>query len=364
MLARLLCILLVSAVPPAAAARTPDVLTADEWRLALEERGVERPHLRSPIEPDEELRAAVAGIVASVSGTMASLRRLQAYLFDSREFAYDYYAGRTLNATETFVERRGNCVSFTNLFIAMARAIDIPVQAALARIPREIETIGDLVIVNSHVVAVVPYASGRMVFDFDQNRTAERIQYRIISDLELTAVYLNNLGAERLIADDPRGAISYFTDASRLAPDFAASHRNLGVAFQRTGDLAAAIDATLLSLYYEPRNISTRNNLLGLFAASTRAAPAEDAPAGGPRLGSLLRAGDQALSTGQPGNAWRFYRKALRIDENEPDVYVALARVLLFRGRLRGAVRNLRTAIHLDRGHPEARRLLRGLDRE
>jgi Flp pilus assembly protein TadD len=358
------CGLIASAAPSSAARKTPDVLTAEEWRQAIVERGVDRPDLRSPIEPDEALRAAVRKIAASTTGDLGSLKKLQAFLFDPTEFDYDYFAGRTLRAAEAFAERRGNCVSFTNLFIAMGRALDLPVQAALARIPRETETIGDLVIVNSHVVAVLPWASGRVVFDFDQNRNVQPIEYRIISDLELTAVFLNNLGAERLIADDPKGAISYFTDATRLAPGFAASHRNLGVAFQRTGELGAALDATLLSLYYEPRNPSTRNNLLNLFAAATRTGAADEPPASDSSLVSLLRAGDQALSAGQADAAWKLYRQAQRLAQNEPDVYVALARVLLFRGRLRGAVRNLNAAIRLDGEHTEARRLLRGLDRE
>ena len=223
---------------------------------------------------------------------------------------------------------------------------------------------GDLVIVNSHVVAVVPFAAGRAVFDFDQNREMRPIEYRIIGDLQLTAIYLNNLGAERLIAGDADGAISYFIDATRLTPDFAAAHRNLGVAYQRSGDLEAALDATLLSIYYEPQDLSTRTNLLGLFAASTRARARDERLEGDESpVSELLEAGDRALSKGETAAAWKHYREAHELDENEPDVHVALARVQLFRGRLRGALRNLRAAVQLEPGHPEANRLLRGLDR-
>ncbi len=362
-LATLACVLAFAASTPSAGRKTPDVLTAEEWRLALEERGVERPELQSPIEPDDAVRAAAQTIRDSTSGSMASLRKIQDLLFDPDRFGYDYYARRTLSAAETFAEARGNCVSFTNLFIAMGRALGVPVQAAMARIPRETETIRDLVIVNSHVVAVVPYATGRAVFDFDLNREIQPISYRIISDLELTAIYLNNLGAERLIADDPEEAISYFQDATRLAPEFAASHRNLGVALQRAGELGAALDATLLSLYYEPRNLSTRRNLLSLFATT----PHDGTPADGETEPSpvieLLKEGDQALSDGQIDAASKLYRKAQKLDPRKPEVRVALARVELFRGRLRGAIRHLEAALRLDEDQPEALRLLRGLGR-
>ena len=63
-----------------------------------------------------------------------------------------------------FRSRRGNCVAFTNLFIAMSRAIGIPVRAAILRREPASEREGDLILINTHVVAAYVHGSRTVVF--------------------------------------------------------------------------------------------------------------------------------------------------------------------------------------------------------
>ncbi len=352
-----------------AGTQRPGLLTDSQWRQALAERGVGAGGLQNPLLASEAMRRE-AQRAAGGGSTLEQLGRLQKHLFDESRFVFDYFARETRAAAEAFETRRSNCVSCTNLFIALARSLDIPVQAALAQVPRQTETLGDLVVVNSHIVALYRHSKGRTVYDFDRNRGQRPLGYQSIGDLELTAIYLNNLGAEKLIARQAAAAIRFFEDAARLAPDLAASHLNLGVALERQGEVGAALDAYLLALQIEPRDLSTRNNLRNLFS---RMAEGRRGPSGDPGgesgedpehrdAANLLARGDLELAAGRSASAFKHYRQALRLDRSRADPYVALARAELLKGRVGRARKRLETALHLDPQHVDARRLLTGLE--
>lgn len=54
------------------------------------------------------------------------LKSLQQFLFDEERFPFEYETRGTYGAQEAFRLRRGNCVSFTSLFIALGRSLGIP----------------------------------------------------------------------------------------------------------------------------------------------------------------------------------------------------------------------------------------------
>src|SRR5262245_40652312 len=93
---------------------------ADSWTKTLAKRGIDPRLVEDPIGITPEIKAAAASIAGSGGGTVERLNRLQAGLFDPR-FTFTYDAGATETAAEALASGRGDCVAFTNLFIAMAR---------------------------------------------------------------------------------------------------------------------------------------------------------------------------------------------------------------------------------------------------
>ena len=81
----------------------------------------------------DEMRK-VAREAAGPGSDIQKLRRLHRFLLDEDAFPFDYSSSGTYPATEVFRSRRGNCVSFTILFLALARAANLPVRAALPKV--------------------------------------------------------------------------------------------------------------------------------------------------------------------------------------------------------------------------------------
>lgn len=331
----------------------------------MRSNGLQTPDLTNPLEVDSDL-TETALRVAGDGNEFEKLRRLQYFLFDEETFLFDYKVRQTQTALEALASRSGNCVSFTNLFLALGRATGVPVQAALAWTDGGSESVGDLVLVNSHVVAAYQHSQGRAIYDFDRHRERKVIGYELIDDFRLNAIYLNNLAVEKLIEGEVPAAIALFEDALRLDVGFVEAHANLGVALQRDGQTAAALDAYLLALQLEP-TAAARYNLRGLYSqmARERLVVFEEGTARPENETEILIArGDEALSLSRMTAAVDFYRDALDADPDRPEPYVALARTLLFQGRVRSAERRLRRALEIAPTNAEARRLLDGLSRE
>jgi Tfp pilus assembly protein PilF len=311
----------------------------------------------------EATRKATAGVVT----TLEKLDRIQDYLFDpASAFTYDFVG--TLTAAEAFEDRRGNCVAFTNLFIAMSRSAGIQVQAALVS-PRggAEETDGDLALVKNHIVALYRHAAGSTVYDFYTSRTGAPISVRPIDDLWSAAIYINNMGVQALRADDLELALVRFNMALRLAPAYAPVYGNVGVVRRRMGDTDGAFDSYLLALLIEPHNSTIRRNLFQTLEenAQNERDALERAEPGSPEANyrRLALRGAEALLKGEVRDARSAYKRAWREDRARAAPVVAMARCELLMGNPEAARKKLGNALALDPDQPSARRLIDSIER-
>lgn len=338
-------------------------LSPEQWDAAVRARGVDPSTIVNPLAFTPEMRA-FAEEATRPAGTYERLDLLQRKLFLKHEAPFDYDPHGTLTAQEAFETRRGNCVAFTNLFIAMARSIGIPVQPALLTRRGEVERDGDLMVVNNHVVAIYRHSQGVAVFDFFRTRQQDLVELTPIDDLWNGAIYLNNLGVRALRDGDNAGAVDMLETAVRLAPRYAALYGNLGVALRRLGDPDGALDSYILGMHIEPRNSTLRNNVYALLIE--RAAIASPADAGGAGQTARERWAAQAaeeLAQRRIGQAIRLLRKVHRADTERPEPLLSIARCELIRGRLPAARRALEQALAIRPDHAPARHFLEALNR-
>jgi Tfp pilus assembly protein PilF len=335
------------------------------WQREVRRHDVDPDTIVNPLAYTREMRDAALE-VAGYGTPLDRLRRLQAFLFNEDLFPFDYESTLTYSATEAFEQRTGNCVSFTNLFLALARSIDVPVKAALVMMPGDAEKEGDLVVVHNHIVAIYEHSGGATVFDFNRRRDRPRIRLSIIGDAEITAIYLNNLGAEALLAGNPTEALDYVEKAVLLAPEFALARGNLGVVHRQLGDVPGALEAYRLALNIVPDDATILNNLAALYQAEGRHDEARavlravDRRAASPYL--LIVLGDIELSRGDEDKAMRLYKRAARQGRDLPEPQIAIARALIAEGRTDAARKRLRKALARDAGNETARDLLRRLE--
>ena len=315
-------------------------------RSALEQLGIDPASRPDPLETTDEMRETALRIGGQGSPT-DRLRRLQRFLFDEAEFRFDYEAEATLTAAESFQVRRGNCVSFTALFIALGRALDLPVRPASVKLTSEAEARSDLWVVSTHVVAVYRSGPSVAVYDFDRRREGPPVGLTLSDDLWFNAVFLNNRGVEEMVAGRSATAVDLIGDAVRLDPGFAAAWGNLGVARRRAGDVPGAFDAYLLALQLAPGNHVIRGNVAALYGALALAQGGDDSDAGGPTA-ELMRQGTEAMARRDVSSALKAYRQAARLAPDQAGPLVAIARARLYQGKTGTATRKLEQALALD----------------
>lgn len=323
-------------------------MSPELWAEEVARRGVESTRVQNPLLVTEAMRAEATRLARS-GGDVQRLQNLQASLFNADEFPFRYDNRRTLTAIEAYTEREGNCLSFTNLFVALARSIGIPATTALVLRVRGSEREGDLIVVNTHVVALYQQAANITFYDFDQYRDRRPTAVRPLDDLWITALYLNNRGSDELRAGRPDLALALFDDAVRLAPDFAGAWGNLGVARRRVGNISGAFAAYEQALTVDPDNPTVLSNLAALYSSLGKEREARQALAvasvtdASPH--SLLVRGDLELAQGRPKEALGFFARARRLDPKLGEAWLASARAALALGRESSARRYVSKAL-------------------
>jgi len=336
-------------------------LTPERWSQELRARGVDPAGVPDPLQVTDDMRDFALRI-AGKGTPVDRLNRLQQALFDDKRFPFSYETRGTFTAAEAYYRRQGNCLSFTNLFVALGRSIRIPVTTALVTRIRSSEQEGDLIVVNTHVVAVLSSAGENLLYDFDRSRRNQPAAIRSLDDLWITALYLNNRGADELRAGHNDIADGLFESSVRLAPELGAAWGNLGVARRRLGRTSGAFEAYRKALAIEPDNPTILANLAALYASLGRREEADAAllAANMSKASAhvLVVRGYLELTRGQPAEAARFFRRAHRMAPKAPEPYIALARVELSRARPDKAERYLRKALEAHPGNATAIRML------
>jgi Flp pilus assembly protein TadD len=332
-------------------------MSPELWTQEVARRGVDTARVHNPLLVNEAMREEALRL-ARTGGDIERLQRLQAALFNGEEFPFRYDNRRTLTAIEAYTEREGNCLSFTNLFVALARSLGIPATTALVLRVRGSEREGDLIVVNTHVVAVYQQAAQVTFYDFDQYRDRRPTAVRPLDDLWIAALYLNNRGSDELRVGRPDLALALFEDAVRLAPDFAGAWGNLGVARRRGGNISGAFAAYEQALTVDPDNPTVLSNLAALYSSLGKEREARQALSvasvtdASPH--SLLVRGDLELAQGRPKQALSFYGRARRLDPKLGEAWLACARAALALGREGSARRYVGKALDCTPGLVEA----------
>jgi tetratricopeptide (TPR) repeat protein len=355
----------VLATSPSAAG-APVTIADGEWAEVMQAHGVDPEISRNPIAATSEMEIA-AREYAGRGDAVDRLENLQNALFDSNAFTFEYDSHRTLTAAEAFEGRSGNCVSFVNLFISLARTQQITVRPAILRSVRDTELEGDLMVVNTHLVAAYQGPKRTRVFDFYRSRPDTPVKTRMLDDMDLNAIYLNNIAVERLRDDAPEAAVTLLEAAVALSPQLAAGYANLGVARRRSGDEQGALDAYFTGLSISPNHPRLLNNLTSLYrvrAIEDGAGP-DARPAGSAEAtpAEVLARADDDLARGNTERALQLYKRAHRMDRTLSAPLVGIARMQILDGKLKAARKTLTEALELDPDDQGARELLTYLDR-
>jgi tetratricopeptide (TPR) repeat protein len=210
----------------------------------------------------------VAFIEANIRGARNRYARMKRLIYaimgsDSFELIYD---DTTRTARQTFEDRRGNCLSFTNMFIAMARYLEIQASYQEVEIPPDWSLAGESFLFSQHVNVHVDLGADEIrIVDFnmyDFNTTYER---RIIPDQRARAHYFSNIGVDHMLAGDRRDAYLNFRRAIREDGAFAPAWINMGILHRREKLPGYAEAAYSQALEIDQFNPVAMSNLASLY---------------------------------------------------------------------------------------------------
>jgi tetratricopeptide (TPR) repeat protein len=308
-----------------------------------------------------ELHAQFQANVLDKSASSATrIKLLLDYTFDKRGLGLTYDPTLTRTVAETFRDRKANCLSFTLLFVALAR------EAGISAHVQEVGQVltwyqeGDTIYDAGHVNVGLQIGGEYRSVDLDRNILFVRKGPKAISDDRAIAHFYNNRGSELMADGHSADARRYLQGALALAPTYPSAWNNLGVLDMREGDTAAAEHDFLAALDIERTHAPTLSNIVQLYRRSGDAGKAQF------YLARLERArlsdpfhqytvANEAEKRGDYPAAVAAYRRAIRLYSDPHQFHFGLARTYFLMGETGRARRELSRALALDNNDDRSR---------
>jgi len=232
------------------------------------------PDLEQPFELSAAMRDFVAANVDRDAPPGKRLHQLVGAVFGKLAFKYDNRVTRT--AAEAFAKARGNCVSFSLMFVALARQAGLQAYCQEVNDPPAGPSRSWLKAVERHMNVRVKVNNWEHEVDFEPY--AERT-YRLrvpIEDRQARAHFHNNRAAELLAGQQTQAALAHLERALELYPDFGRAWSNLGICYWELGRLDEAEAALQQALCDEVSHRAAAGNLAALlFQRGDRAGAAD-----------------------------------------------------------------------------------------
>jgi len=230
-------------------------------------KGVEHQDLSqlNMLEMTPEMMAFVDSYVGGVQNRYARMKRLVYAVMGDDNFKL-IYDDKTRTAQETFRDARGNCLSFTNMFIAMARYLEIHADYQEVDIPPDWSLAGHSFLFSQHINVLVDLgADERRIVDFNVYDFHLMYERRIISDERARAHYFSNIGVDHMLKGDTGLAYANFRQALVEDSTFSPAWINIGVLHRREGYPGYAEAAYKQALEINQFNLIAMSNLANLY---------------------------------------------------------------------------------------------------
>jgi len=228
--------------------------------------------------PDVDIVAtneAMRGFVADVAGVHKERERLRALLRLMRRSGYvlnAYEPYLNLTAPEAFTAKRGNCLSYTTLFVALAREAGLDARFQVVDVPPDYDSVDGRLVLNKHINVRVEDVPGRgdVTVEFSEEYASGIYDRRAVGDDYATALHYNNLAFSHARDDDFRSEFVYLKKAIETTPDNPDYWANLGVFYGRHGHHDHAVAAHRRALSFDAYHGAAVRGLANAYAALGR----------------------------------------------------------------------------------------------
>lgn len=256
--------------------------------------------------------------------------RLQELLFSPQFLNVQYDDSANLTAAGVFAQRRANCLSLVNLYIAMARHLGLQAQYQTAQIRPQWDRRGELLVLSEHINALGSLGgSTRYIVDFTPDVQLQQQTAEVISDQQALALYFNNIAVDHLVNDRTEEAVTWFRYALTTDPDLANAWNNMGSAWNAAGDDELAEYSYMKAAWLDKNYPTAVNNLARFYSIRGNDAEAARYRRAVQRYNNRnpyyhYVQGNIAYSEQDFETAQEHYQRAIQRNRLEPDFYLAL----------------------------------------
>ena len=316
--------------------------------------------------PDELRRMLPPDVVNRRIDDATRVQALVDFMIADDGLALRYQEQPTHGIAGSFALRRVNCLSFTMMFIAMARASGIKAFAQASDDALSMRIQDGTLFRATHVNAGVLIDGERYSVDVGWRGVAAGRKPRRISDARTVALLHNNHAVERLLQGDSAAASVAIAEGLALDASSATIWSNAGVVHARAGRREEAERAYTRALTLQRNHVGALANMVGLHRGrgdDARAAVYEKRLARAQAFDpfSQFLIGQSRAQAGVPADAVAHYRRAIRMLPDEPQFHRSLAEAYQALGDPNAAQRARDRALRLE-ANQEARRGIREAD--
>ena len=336
-----------------ATVKYPDVYP--EVDLAVAAAKKEGLELENPIEIDDEIRDAIGRDVGRWGTPYDRVRRILRFMNDRGYLNFQYDKEVSITAREAYHTHRGNCMSYTNLFLGIARHLNIKVFFVHVNEATTFYERGGTFIVSSHMA--IGYDSGDRITLVDLGGESDRLRvYERIDDLKGFILFYNNVAVEKMLDGDQAGAEKLLRFLVKLRPGMKETLNNLGVILIREGRHQEAMAIYKDLIVSAPDYHPAFTNGLTAARGSRDEALAKTFSDGARNISErdpfyLFNEGVKAFQSGDYQTAESLVKKALWYQPHNPLLHAWLAKVMLQTGRTDEGLREFKEAQDLAPNH-------------
>jgi len=271
------------------------------------------------------------------------LRALLDAIFRPDGLGFTYDRASTFDARETFRQRRGNCVGFSFLVVAIAREFGFAASFQDVTTPIKWDRIDNLVISVRHMNVRVNLGHEYYLIDLQPDILAATREdnMRVISDERAFADFYGTAGFFELLRGQPEEAMRCMILATMADPHSPYAWANRAALHSHGGDLGGARTCYERALKVDPKDLYALDGYVGILQ---RLGTKEDL-----RIAAKFERRAQAVRDHNPYHqqhlaglaqkrgdwtaAEKFLRRAIALKDDEPQFYEQWIKVLLQLGR-------------------------------
>jgi tetratricopeptide (TPR) repeat protein len=233
-----------------------------------------------PTDPSDAMRAYVEALMVEGAPVSRRFRLLINGLARDGYFRTAYSAHQTLTAAETFEKMGGNCLSYTNMFIALAREAGLDAVYQVVDVPPAWDADAGFLIRYTHINVLIRNvrldraAEPATIVDFNEVQPAAEYPRRAVSDDYAKALYYANHSVALLRAGESRASFGHLRRAIETDPTNVDLWINLGAFYSVADDPGAAIEAYQVALQLDRNSKAAFSGLARNHASLGNVEPA------------------------------------------------------------------------------------------